>query len=61
MNESKQMINDPRKCMQIFSSLMSVEFHAVLNKTQVNINKELKELENQGKLRIYYPEARQCY
>lgn len=58
MNESQQMINDPKKRMQIFQSLMSVEFHLRQSKTLQETLGELKELESEGGLRVYYPEVK---
>ena len=56
MNENTTMVNDPKYRRNIASKLMAVEFHNSGNKTLQQELKELKELESQGKLRIYYPE-----
>lgn len=57
MNENT-LINNPRKRSEIFHSLMSVELHGASGKTLQQQLKELKELEDQGKLKIYRPEDR---
>jgi len=55
MNENI-LINNYKKRTQIFRSLMAVKFHTGGAKTQQELLRELKQLENQGQLRIYVPE-----
>ena len=55
MNDA-QLINDRKKAMRIFNSLMAIDIHTH-TKTREELLKELKMLEDQGKLRIYYPET----
>ena len=55
MNQ-KIMINNKKYQMKIFKSLMATEYHLSKPKTQMELNKELKSLENQGKLKLYFPE-----
>jgi len=55
MNENT-LINSYKKRTQIFRSLMAVQFHTGGAKTQQELLRELKQLENQGQLRIYVPE-----
>ena len=52
MNEDT-LINDPRKRKQIFQSLMDVKIHSGRIKSYWSLQEELKELECQGKLKIY--------
>lgn len=56
MNENTR-INNKRKQTAIFNSLMEVEIHTSGTKSREEVLKELKGLEAQGKLRIYYPEG----
>ena len=51
------LINDKKKAMQIFYSLMDVQLHGSVSKSLQNMLREQKKAEMEGKLRIYYPEA----
>ena len=57
MNEST-LVNKYSKRTQIFHSLMAVKIHSNGQKTQQQTLWELKMLEIQGNLRIYYPEVK---
>lgn len=54
MNENIK-INNRKHKMNIFRSLMSVEFHTSGPKTREEIWAELEQLERNGKLKIYRP------
>jgi len=55
MNENIK-VNNKRRQMDIFKSLLAVEVHPSFKKSRDEMLKELKHLEEDGKLRIYYPE-----
>lgn len=55
MNTNKIYVNDPKRWRQVFNSLMDVEYHN-RGKTLHHQLRELKILENEGKLTLYYPE-----
>jgi len=50
-------VNNPKKRMAIFHSLMAVEFHPENRKTRQSMLQDLQRFEQEGKLRIYYPEV----
>ena len=49
-------INNKKKQMAIFQSLMEVEWHGDRPRNREEIQKDLQKFEKQGKLKIYYPE-----
>lgn len=52
-------INDKKRAMSIFKSLMSVRLYGNTAKTQQHLLKELQEREKKREFRIYYPERNQ--
>ena len=57
MNENVK-VNNKKKQLAIFNSLLATEIHASFTKRQEEVNKELTQLEKEGKLRIYNPSRR---
>lgn len=57
MNENT-LINSKKNKTAIFNSLMDVEFRPNFTKRNEELQRELQQLEQEGKLKIYHPEQR---
>jgi len=55
MNTNKVFVNSKKHWRKVFNSLMDTSYH-LHSKTYYEQLEELKKLESQGKLTIYYPE-----